>query len=138
MARYCAAMPQSIDTLRAFYDAIHRRDYDDAVQYLHPGVELHPAVGGEMDVRRRYRGRNEVRQFMDTWEGFEVTIEPEEIIEAPGDRILVVERWHFRGRQGIEVDIEVTEIWTFRDGLIARIHGCRDRAEALEAAGLRE
>ena len=45
----------------------------------------------------------------------------------------------FRGRDGIEIDRELPRaIFTFRNGLIVRIDGFTDKAEALEAAGLSE
>ena len=43
-----------------------------------------------------------------------------------------------RARDGIETGFQLTDIYTFRDGLIIRIDGFRERAEALEAAGLSE
>ena len=43
-----------------------------------------------------------------------------------------------RGRDGIEIDTEVNDLYAFRDGLIVRIDGFRDSADALEAAGLEE
>ncbi len=40
--------------------------------------------------------------------------------------------------EGMETEIVITQLYTFRDGLILRIDGFRSRAEALEAAGLSE
>jgi ketosteroid isomerase-like protein len=60
----------------------------------------------------------------------------EEMIEAPGERVVVVESWHARGRDGIEFDFELTDVYTFRDGLVVRIEGFGEREDALEAAGL--
>jgi ketosteroid isomerase-like protein len=132
-------MTQSIDTVRAVYEAVGRGDFDGVVQQLHPEVEIHPAVGGELDFGSAYHGRDGMRRFMETaWRGFEVAVEPEEIISAPGDRILAIERWHLRGRGGVETELQLTDIYTFRDGLIVGIDGFRDRAEALEAVGLSE
>jgi ketosteroid isomerase-like protein len=92
-----------------------------------------------VDVSHRYRGRQGVRQFFETIsEGFQVTVELGEMIEAPGDRVLAVERWNNRGRQGIELGFEVIDVYAFRDGLIVRVDGYRDKAQAFEAAGLRE
>ena len=71
---------------------------------------------------------------MRAWES--VDIEPKEIIEATGNRILAIDRWIFRGRDGIEIDRELPTIFTFRDGLIVRIDGFTDKTEALEAVGL--
>jgi hypothetical protein len=50
-------MSQDIETLRAFVDAFNKNDFEDAVRYLHPEVEIYPAIGGQLDVNRRYRGQ---------------------------------------------------------------------------------
>jgi ketosteroid isomerase-like protein len=68
------------------------------------------------------------------WE--EYLVEPVEARDAPGDRVLVVERWHARGRDGIEFHFELIDVYSFRDGLVVRIDGYRDKSVALEAAGL--
>ena len=132
-------MSQEIETLRAFIEAFNRHDFDDAVRYLHPEVEIYPAIGGQLDVSRRYRGRDETRQLLETIsEGFENNIEIEDVIEAGEGQVLLVERWSGPGRQGIDTPVEIGTIYTFRDGLVVRLEGFRDRDEALEAAGLRE
>jgi ketosteroid isomerase-like protein len=130
-------MSENIESLRALIDAFNRRDFEAAVQYAHPEVELRPGLT-ELDVSPRYRGREELRHFFETiseaWESYVVT--PEEILTAPGDRVLAVERWRAVGRGGLEFDLELCDLFTFRDGLIVRIDGFRDKAEALEAARL--
>lgn len=130
-------MSQNIDKLRAMQEAFNRGDFDDAVRFAHPEVELYPGLSGP-DTGKQYRGRDELRRFFETisdvWET--QTIDPLEIIEIAGDRILVVERWLRRVRQGIEFDIELADVYTFRDGLIVRIDGFRDKAEAVKAVGL--
>jgi len=152
-------MSEKAEKLRLFYEtALNRLDFDDAVQYLHPESEIRPAFGGHVDIGRRYRGRDEAKQLLKTLtegvegvEGVEKSIddgetflasvtqvEPKETIEIGGDRLLRVERWRPRGWQGIETEVEITHLYTFRDGLIARIDGFRDKAEALQAAGLSE
>ena len=45
---------------------------------------------------------------------------------------------HFRGREGIEVVATSTFLWTFENGQIARFRMFQERAEALEAVGLKE
>jgi ketosteroid isomerase-like protein len=59
------------------------------------------------------------------------------MIEVGDDRVLVVERWTGRAR-GIEFDMRFTDVYEFRDGRCVRVDGFRDKAEALEAAGLSE
>jgi ketosteroid isomerase-like protein len=47
--------------------------------------------------------------------------------------------WHAKGeRSGIDVSSDWFALWTLRNGRIARLRFFYDRAEALEAAGLRE
>jgi ketosteroid isomerase-like protein len=136
------AVPEKDEKVGALYEAMNRGDFDDAVECLHRDVEIQPALGGVMDIARRYSGRDEARQLMETItegiERIETRVEPKEAIEVGDDRLLRVERWHPRGRQGMETEVVITQVYTFRDGLILRIDGFRDRAEALEAAGLRE
>ena len=90
--------------------------------------------------RGRFRGRAEVRQFfeaiLNTWET--VTVDLEEVIEGAGGRVLGVEQWRTRGREGIEVGTKIFDLYTFRNGLIVRGDGFLDKAEALQAAGLSE
>ena len=61
-----------------------------------------------------------------------------ERLDATENRILSIDNWLFRGRDGIEIERELPTLFTFRDGLIVRVDGFTDRAEALKAAGLSE
>jgi hypothetical protein len=40
--------------------------------------------------------------------------------------------------RGVETEIQLTEVYAFRDGLVVSVDGFREKAEALEAAGLSE
>lgn len=130
---------QNLETLRRLHEAFNRRDIDGAVQYLDPEVELHPGIQVP-DEESRYLGRDGLTEWFrsatEPWEM--ITVEHRELIDPPGDRVLAVERWVFRGRDGIELELELPNLYTFRDGLIIRIDGFTDKPEALEAAGLRE
>ena len=107
------------------------------MRHVHPDVELSPGIPAP-DQDATYRGHRGMEAFFrlatDVWDT--VAAEPEAILEIPGDRILVLDRWHFRGRGGIEINDELANAYTFRDGLIVRIEGYTDRAEARAAAGL--
>jgi ketosteroid isomerase-like protein len=85
------------------------------------------------------KGYEEAKRFWSSFfEGFdEIQVEPREIVEV-GDMVVADLRWRGRGRNGIEVEQFHTELWSFRDGRIARVEGFATKAEALEAAGLRE
>ena len=125
---------ENVEILRLVYEA--DLDSQDVLQYLDPEVELYPGIDAP-DQHMRYVGREGWSEFIagaiEAWES--VTIEPKEIIET-GDRILSIDRWVFRGRDGIEIDRELPTIFTFRNGLIVRIDGFTDKAQALEAAGV--
>jgi ketosteroid isomerase-like protein len=127
----------NVDKLRALYDAFDRRDFDAAVEYAHPDIQLHPAIEG-VDTHREYRGRDGVRAFLEqissTWEA--EWVEFEEVLEGPDDRVFVAERWHVIARDGLKLHFDIIDVSAFRDGLVVRADGFRDRAEALAAAGL--
>ena len=134
---------ENAEVVRHFYEAYSRGDFESAVQNLHPEVEVHPALEPVEQVGRSrgaWRGREQVMEFFDdlddTWD--QVTVEVEDTVEAGGDRVVATEKWRVRGRNGIEVDTRLFEIYTFRDGLISRVDGFTDKSEALGAAGLWE
>ena len=128
---------ENLDSLQRLAEAFGRRDLDGAMEHFADDVEVRPAVVG-IDVGTFYSGRDELRgfweQISEAWEA--QTVELKEMTEAPGGRVLAVEQWHVRGRDGIELDFELIDVYAFRDGLIVRIDGFRDRAEALQAVGM--
>jgi ketosteroid isomerase-like protein len=123
------------ETLRAFYEAFSRHDFDAALELMAPEVEIHPALGGVLDIESEYVGHEEARRVFETiTEGAHVEVDLKEIVKFGDDQVVAVESWRPRVRQGMETEIEVSELYTFRNGLIVRVLGFRDRAEALEAA----
>ena len=128
---------ENLARLRALADAFSRLDFATAIQGCAEDVELRPAVEG-IGVDAFYQGRDGLmafwEQISEAWE--EVTVELRESMEVPGERVAAVERWRVRGRDDLELDFELIDVYTFRDGLIVRIDGFRNRAEALAAAGL--
>jgi ketosteroid isomerase-like protein len=70
----------------------------------------------------------------------DLRFEVEESIEAPdGETIVSVQRTVGRMRHTqIPTDVLWAVVWTVRDGKALRAHGYLSKAEALEAAGLRE
>src|SRR5918912_1009390 len=62
--------------------------------------------------------------------------EPERVLDA-GDRVVVLVRVVAEGGvSGIPTERETAHVWTARHGRLSSIQIYRDRAEALEAAGL--
>jgi ketosteroid isomerase-like protein len=84
-------------------------------------------------------GVDETNAWIADWVGgFEDwAIDLEEVFDA-GDRVATIARQHGKPKHGgPEVEMRLAQVWTFRDGLIARMEMYADRNEALEAAGLR-
>jgi ketosteroid isomerase-like protein len=131
-------MGENEEILQRLFEAWNRRDFDDGVlRYFDGDVEFHPGLlpPGE---DTRYHGREGVRKWInnvnDAWVA--TTVEPKERVELASDRILSIDLWRFEGRGGIEVSEELPTAVTFRNGLIVRIDGYTDKAEAFEALGL--
>jgi ketosteroid isomerase-like protein len=107
-----------------------------------PGIELH--WHGERtypDTPQNLRGAPAFiafsEQYRDGWAN--LTQESLELVEAPGGRVLALIRQSGQGREsGVPIVVHFFEVLTIRDGKVRKVEYFRHRAEALEAAGLRE
>jgi ketosteroid isomerase-like protein len=80
--------------------------------------------------------RADMERWASAFDELKVTVE--EIIDA-GDQVVVVAHHQGRGREsGVEVDTRFYEVYTLREGKVSRVDEYTERADALEAAGLRE
>jgi ketosteroid isomerase-like protein len=129
---------ENANIIDALFEAWNRRDFEDGVdRYVDPDVDFNPGLvpPGE---GTQFRGREGVKEWMrtvnDSWVA--VTIEPGERIDIGADRLLSIDRWHFEGRDGIEVEEELPTEFAFRDGLVVRVRGFTSRPEAEAALGL--
>ncbi len=125
---------ENVEIVKRAIEAFARRDLD--------AVESHPDI--EVDWSRSrgveagiYRGREATRHFWNTFfETFDrIVVVPEEIIDH-GNYVIVLDRTHLWGRDGIEVEARNVSLVTLRHGQIVQWRLCRDRAEALKAVGL--
>jgi uncharacterized protein len=132
---------ENVEIVRGVYDAWQRGDFEAALEPFHESVEwfgppdISRAGGG--GAERGHEGvRRSVGRWMSTWEDHR--FELRELIDF-GDEVLT-ECWQQgRGRgSGVEVSEEIFSVWTLRAGKIVRQRMFRDRAQALEAAGLSE
>jgi ketosteroid isomerase-like protein len=88
-----------------------------------------------------WRGRQEFIEFLRAWTGeFEdYSIRFEQLIDAGGDRVVIIYRQRGTGKgSGIPVEWHGGLISELRDGRVIRTTSYPDPADALEAAGLRE
>ena len=85
-----------------------------------------------------YRGRGRREDF---WDEFWSTFEASEVelgdFRQRGPYVVASNTAHMRGRDGVEVTARSTVVYTLENGLITRLRMFQERAEALEAAGLR-
>jgi ketosteroid isomerase-like protein len=118
-------------------------DYNGAgVEAIHDF--LHPEVEFTEDARFPeagvYRGRDAVeayfKEFREEMAGH--SLEIEEMLDA-GDEVVAVVRERARGTSSdVEIEWRAAFVWTMRNGRAVRGRAYLDRAEALEAVGLRE
>ena len=132
---------QNLDLVRRAYEAFNRWGLDPSLRlggedFFHPEVEFHTYPSSpEAGV---YRGREAVIEYnQGLFAQFEsVRIEVDELLAAD-DRVVVISRQHAVGRTGhTPIVVQVVEVWTIRDALLAERHTFSTRDEALEAVGL--
>lgn len=136
---------EKVDVVRAVYDRYRKGDFKASAELLDPhAILVLPKAsdwGPETPGSGLYIGREEIAAYtrnslLKPWAEF--TMEAEEIIEA-GDSVLV--RVHQRGvgrTSGVPAEMGYFTLWSFRGPKVIRIESFRERAEALEAAGLSE
>jgi ketosteroid isomerase-like protein len=95
--------------------------------------ELYP----EAPVFRGLEGAAGLADFL-PW-GRSLKLEPERFFDVDDERVLVLVHATAHGEgSGVPVELRDAHLLTIRDGLCVRIKVYLDRAEALEAVGLRE
>jgi ketosteroid isomerase-like protein len=96
----------------------------------------------QFPVRGPYCGHDGARQWAtEIWEVIEqLHNEIEEILEAPdGETLVSVQRTQgYMKHTQLRADFRWAAVWTIREGKALRVRGYMSKAEALEAAGLRE
>jgi ketosteroid isomerase-like protein len=97
---------ESLDsTIRAFYDALERRDLTVLDEVASPDVVVKEAPGTTPEGRT-YRGREEVRAFVDSLFKFwaQVNFDVLRIVWADESRVVIAVRGTYAGRgTGVEV-----------------------------------
>jgi len=130
---------ENVEVVRRMYAAFATRDWEALADLCHSDLQyetLGVAPG-------RLHGFREITEFFDAWAGLygEFRVEAEEIVEA-GEQVVAVERHSARGLKGSEAEGMVGHSFacliSFKDGRVSRVKEYATRAEALEAAGLRE
>jgi ketosteroid isomerase-like protein len=132
-------LQENLDLLRRAFEYVEKTG-----EVLREGV--HPDFVWDTTTFRgairpgTYVGVDETDEWLADWfDSFEDwSFEIEEVFDA-GDRVVTIVRQRGTAKHGgPEVEMRFAQVWTFRDGLAARVEMYADRDEALEAAGLKK
>src|SRR4051812_24744155 len=131
--------PENVELARRAIEAFNRRDKSAWLALQDPESECVPSEDWpESDV---IRGREAVWDFyvevIGAWR--EGAFDTVELIEAGNDKVLQQVRAEMQGKaSGASAVLDYWTVGTFRNGRVCRVEWFTDRAEALEAVGLRE
>jgi ketosteroid isomerase-like protein len=131
---------ENVEAFKRMVEAANRRDIEAALEELDPEVEWHPVLqvmlGGEAAVYRGHEGvRDVLRESEEAWA--EAQYEFPEIRDL-GDRIVAIGCFRARGKgSAAEVESPLGYLVEFKNGKAIRMWSYLDRAEALDAVGLR-
>ena len=128
---------ENVELVRELYAGLGEGDFWGAAPLIDPTIELR-RYGGQPGV---WRGLEDfaagVRDYIEAFR--DLRIEGEKFVDLGGDRILVYRRDRGSGRDGgLPFDRELADVVTVREGRIVKWQSYWDRAEGLEAVGLRE
>ena len=136
----------NLEAVREVISAVNERDADRYLAHCTEDIQLHSPLSAVEGV---YEGADAIRRYFsdidDTIPDFRLTIERLQPIGA--DRVLALLHFSATGRtSGMSAvlpsatgdALPVASVYDVADGKISRIRIFLDRAEALEALGLRE
>lgn len=129
---------QNLAAAKRIYEARNRGDVDAVLAECDPGVEWRPHLANLSG--QPIRGHGEVRGYLkslqEEWESFQH--ETERFMDA-GDKVVVLTHAYARGRgSGVDVNVPVAHVLSFKGGKCTAFVSYYDRAEALRSAGLEE
>src|SRR6266480_2579284 len=95
---------ENVELARRGYEAFNRGDIDGLLDLCAPDIVWRDFATIDSDT---VTGKDAVRAYFETvmeaWE--RIRLEPEEIIDLGGDRVVVVSHWTGRGKgSGVEVE----------------------------------
>jgi ketosteroid isomerase-like protein len=124
---------RNVEVVREIIDALNRGDVDGLLARLDPEFEWRPLETSP--VAGVYRGRDEVRAYVEDWLNTfdDVRLELEEATETD-DHVVVAVYGVGRGRtSGLELGNRFCQLWTLRNGAAVRMQEYPTREAALEA-----
>ena len=132
---------ENVEAVGSAFEAWNRNGLDAFADRWADDIEWR-AVEGAPDDRGPLHGkaacRSYLQDWLDTFDG--LTVEPVELIDAGGGRVVAVLRYSGRAkRSGGDVPASsFAAVYVIKEGMIAGGREYATREEALEAAGLSE
>ena len=127
-----------MEIVRRAVEAYEREGLDGSMRYYAPEIEW--STTDESIERATYRGHDGVRRFFGSFddEFDDLRFDVEELIDA-GEQVVLTLRVGGRGKaSGAPVEGTMSVVCSLRDGMVYRVRNYAEKAQALEAAGLRE
>jgi ketosteroid isomerase-like protein len=129
---------ENVEIVRRVFDTFNRRDIPAFLAALDPDVKWMPIMAALEG--RVYHGHEGARRWIEDlsadWEFFRPCFEE---FRDLGDRVLVFGRWRARARaSGVELDEPGSWLYEIKDGKVVSMRTFTDRADALQAARLKE
>jgi ketosteroid isomerase-like protein len=132
---------QNMEIVRRFVDQA-RTTRNPVLDIFDKDVEweLDPGRLAIPDFPPASHGPDGVREFFRRWVGSfdDWDYEVEESIDAGDAIVLRIHQWGRGKGSGASVEARFWQVWTMRNGKAVRVTHHIEKAEALEAAGLRE
>jgi ketosteroid isomerase-like protein len=129
---------ENVELFHRVTAALNRGDVEYAVRHSTEDVVL---IAARSAVEGTFVGHDGLRKFFaDTATNFEVfQARYDDVRDLGEERVLAIGTIHIRGRgAGVETDVPVAGIATYREGKLSRWEDYRERRAALEAVGLAE
>jgi ketosteroid isomerase-like protein len=129
---------ENVETVRGVYARWSQGDFRAGVDLLDPLVLFvmrpeFPDAGSYLGLERL---GEYTRGFLEPWT--RLTIEAEEITDAGDSVVVAVVQRGVGGGSGAATEFRYFHVWSFRGRKVIRLECVRQRADALEAVGLRE
>jgi ketosteroid isomerase-like protein len=127
---------ENVETVWDDIAALNRGDVEHWVRRSTPDVAI---IAARSAVEGAFVGHEGLRKFFDdnaaNFEVFQVHLD--DVRDLGENRVLAIGSIHIRGRgAGVETDVPMAGVATYREGKLCRWEDFRERRTALEAVGL--
>ena len=133
------ASAENVELLRRFYESFNQQDLDSVLELCTDDVEVYkdPEVV-EMVAAFMPRGQERVAQYLrgwlDSWSDYQAR--PETFLQS-GEEVAALIQARARGKNSqFEIEGEMADVFTVREGRIARFRLYVQRDTALDALGI--